>query len=65
MLCTLSNDINNCPFCDKNTMKCKKSDIKCAFLANEVLNVGMRKDEPKKEKWFEKYYKDGSRPKRS
>lgn len=55
--CTLSKDINNCPFCDMENMLCDKEDTKCAFQVKE-------NEKPKEEKWFEKYYKN-SKPKRS
>lgn len=57
--CTLSKDINNCPFCDKEKMECHKDDTNCAFR-REYKEEPTAKYE-RKERWYEKYYKN-SRP---
>lgn len=54
--CTLPKDINNCPFCNKGKMECNNENNKCSF--HEVVEDTKYE---RKERWYEKYYKD-SRP---
>ena len=60
---TLSADINNCPFCDKDSMLCKNEN-KCAFKQEKIEDNISPDGYVRKERWYEKYYKD-SRPKKS
>ena len=55
MKCTLSKDINTCPFCDKENMKCKNVNS-CSF--QEKTEVQDERQYNRKERWYEKYYKD-------
>lgn len=57
MICSLSKDINNCPFCNLDKMECNKDDTKCAFQVKEEQNEVYKREA----RWYEKYYK-GSRP---
>ena len=54
--CTFPKDINNCPFYDKEKMECNNNDNTCSF--REVIEDTKYE---RKERWYEKYYKD-SRP---
>lgn len=60
-ICTLSEDINNCPFYDKEKRECNNTLHSCGFVRDDF---GERNVSQKEEKWFEKYHKD-SRPKKS
>lgn len=58
MKCILSEDINTCPFYDSETMKCNNED-NCSF--QEDITTYGEEQYTRKERWYEKYYKD-SRP---
>ena len=49
--CSLSKDINTCPFCDLENMKC--NDGKCAFRVEDKHTDKYIRQE----RWYEKYYK--------
>lgn len=54
MKCTLSIEVNNCPFCDRNKMECS-NEKSCAFQVDE--NIPTKNKYVRKERWYEKYYK--------
>lgn len=56
MICLLSKEINDCPFCDKEKMKCNNELTQCAFQRKEVQDNGTKY--VRKERWYEKYYKN-------
>lgn len=53
MKCTLSADINNCPFCNKEDLTCKNEN-KCAFK-EDIKHCN--KEYVRQERWYEKYYR--------
>lgn len=54
--CTLPEDINTCPFCDKDRMECNNKK-NCSFKENEDDQI--TKDKYVRQKrWYEKYYKN-------
>ena len=57
--CELSEDINNCPFCNKEKMECLNDKTKCAFHTEENIDVA-NNQYVRKERWYEKYYKTSS-----
>ena len=63
-LCLLSKDINNCTFCDKDKMECHNKVADCGFKKCEEIKTEETMGYIRKERWYEKYYKD-SRPKKS
>ena len=52
--CELSEDINNCPFCNKEKMECLNDKTKCAFHTEENIDVA-NNQYVRKERWYEKY----------
>ena len=58
--CELSEDINNCPCCNKEKMECLNTKTMCAFRAEENIDIE-NNQYVRKERWYEKYYKN-SRP---
>ena len=53
--CMLLKEINQCKFCDKNTMTCNNPDTGCAFRDDK--RKGTDKKYVREERWYEKYYK--------
>ena len=51
--CSLSKDINTCPFCDLETMKCNDTAQKCAFRVDDKHTDKYVRTE----RWYEKYYR--------
>lgn len=60
ILCLLPEDINNCPFFNKEKMECTNTDTKCTFRKESDENI-VNNQYIRKERWYEKYYKN-SRP---
>lgn len=54
MKCSLSLEINNCPFCNKEQMECGNMSS-CAFQVAE--SEKQKEKYIRKERWYEKYYK--------
>ena len=54
MKCTLSIEINECPFCNKEDMICNKED-KCTFQKDD--NIQPKQKYVRQERWYEKYYR--------
>ena len=54
MKCTLSENINNCPFCNKDKMECN-NEKNCAFQEKDVIQE--KEKYIRKERWYKKYYK--------
>lgn len=53
--CSLPEDINKCPFCNKEKMECKIQTGKtCAFQYDDSV---VKDNYVRQERWFEKYYK--------
>ena len=57
MKCGLSEDINKCPFYDKNSKSCNNKD-KCSFQDTGNIN---NNEYVRKERWYEKYYRRGNK----
>lgn len=55
MKCTLSEDINKCPFCNKEKMECH-NEHECTFQGKEEEKKSA--GYVRKERWYEKYYRD-------
>lgn len=57
IICTLDANINTCPFYDKEKLICKNSSP-CSFGKNEedISN----NQYVRKERWYEKYYRNGN-----
>ncbi len=53
MKCSLAEDINNCPFCDKRTVSCN-NEKHCTYQYEEHKE---KNPYVRKERWYEKYYK--------
>lgn len=53
-ICTLSPDINTCPYYSPETEGCQKPEGECLFL--EKLQTEPPRSE-RREKWFEKYHR--------
>ena len=53
--CNLDHDINECPFFVRSNLDCTNPDT-CSFQERGLTHEPPR-EEHKKEKWFEKYYK--------
>lgn len=56
MQCLLPKDVNRCPHCDFETMKCSSVSDMCGFKEKEtdIKEIGPSK----KEKWYERYYQN-------
>lgn len=54
--CELSEDINNCPFYNKEKTECLNTKTKCTFRTEENIDV-INNQYVRKERWYEKYYK--------
>jgi len=54
MHCNLSEDINKCPYFQKNTEECT-NEHKCSFQRKEAS--GERDVHKREERWYEKYLK--------
>lgn len=55
MKCTLSVEVNNCPFCNKDNMECNNNK-NCAFQMDK--NSPVKDKYVRQERWYEKYYKN-------
>lgn len=59
ILCLLPEDINNCAFCNKERMECTNTNTKCTFRKESDENI-VSYQYVRKERWYEKYYKDNT-----
>ena len=55
MKCNLSEDINKCPFYNKDDKSCSnRKNNKCSFLVKEIKKQETGYE--RKPRWYEKYY---------
>lgn len=54
MKCTLSIEVNECPFYNKDKMECNNQN-RCTYQENE--NAQPKEKYVRQERWYEKYYK--------
>lgn len=57
MKCTLSIEVNTCPFCDKDKMECN-NEKSCAFQERKDNAIKTKEGYVRKERWYEKYYRN-------
>lgn len=54
-ICTLAEDINQCPHYNRETQTCNSGPEECGFY--KKIEVERQPKAPKRAKWFEQYMK--------